>query len=117
MKYVCLVYYDEQIIKDMTEQQWLDLNKECKSFGDGVRSSGHCIGGNALQMTDTASTVRIREGKLQLTDGPFAETKEQLAGFYLMEAADLDEAIKLASGIPPARLGSIEIRPIRELPV
>ncbi|WP_102796059.1 YciI family protein [Bowmanella denitrificans] len=116
MKYVCLVYYDEQIIRDMSEQQWLDLNKECIAFGEQVRGSGHCIGGNALQMTDTASTVRIRAGQLQLSDGPFAETKEQLAGFYLMEAKDLNEAIQLAGRIPPARLGSIEIRPVRELP-
>ncbi|AZZ90675.1 MULTISPECIES: YciI family protein [unclassified Hahella] len=115
MKYLCLVYYDENIINAMTKSEWDSLNGECIAFGDEVRQSGHFVGGNALQPVETATTVRVRNGRVTTTDGPFAETKEQLAGFYMMEARDLNEAIQLAGRIPPARLGSIEIRPIREL--
>lgn len=78
--------------------------------------SPRSAGGSTLQPVATATTVRVREGEVLLSDGPFAETKEQLAGFYLLEARDLDEALQLASRIPPARLGSIEVRPVRELP-
>jgi hypothetical protein len=85
------------------------------AFGDFISRSGHRLGGEALEPTHTATTVRVREGKVMTTDGPFAETKEQLAGFYLLEAKDLDEAVQVASRIPPARLGTIEIRPVREL--
>lgn len=116
MKYLCLVYYDEKQVYGMPEQDWHALVGECLAYGDEVRASGHFLGGEALQPVATASTVRVRNGKAAVTDGPFAETKEQLAGFYLMEARDLNEAIQLASRIPPARYGSIEVRPIRELP-
>lgn len=115
MKYLCLVYYEEKIINAMSEQEWVALNQECIACGEGLRNSGHYLGGNALQPVNTAATLRIRDGKAQVTDGPFAETKEQLAGFYLLDARNLDEAIQHASKIPPARLGSIEIRPVREL--
>lgn len=115
MKYLCMVYYEENKINAMSEQEWFALNQECIACGEGMRNSGHFLGGNALQPVNTATTLRMRDGKAQITDGPFAETKEQLAGFYLLDAKDLDEAIQLASKIPPARLGSIEIRPIREL--
>lgn len=116
MKYLCLVYYDEKIVEAMSPEAWLSLNKECIACGDQLRDSGHFLGGNALQSVNTAVTLRVRDGKARITDGPFAETKEQLAGFYLLEADNLDEVMKLAAKIPPARLGSIEIRPIRELP-
>lgn len=116
MKYLCLVYYEEKIIEAMSPQEWKSLNKECVACGEGLRESGHYLGGNALQPVSTAATLRVRDGKPYITDGPFAETKEQLAGFYLLDAKDLNEAIQLAGKIPPARLGSIEIRPIRELP-
>lgn len=116
MKYLCLVYYEEKIIDAMSPQEWESLNRECVSCGEGLRESGHFLGGNALQPINTATTLRVRDGKPRITDGPFAETKEQLAGFYLLEAKDLNEAIQLAGKIPPARLGSIEIRPVRELP-
>jgi len=116
MKYLCLVYYEEKIIEAMSPQEWESLNKECVACGEGLRESGHYLGGNALQPVSTAATLRVRDGKPYVTDGPFAETKEQLAGFYLLDAKDLNEAIQLAGKIPPARLGSIEIRPIRELP-
>ncbi len=99
----------------MSQQEWDALNQECMACGDKLRDSGHMLGGNALQSVDTATTVRVRDGKLTVTDGPFAETKEQLAGYYLLDARDINEAIQLASHIPPARYGSIEIRPVREL--
>jgi hypothetical protein len=110
MKYLCLVYLDENRIGEVRDS-------ECKACGDGLRESGHHIAAEALQSIHTATTVRVRNGKLAVTDGPFAETKEQLAGFYLVDAKDLNEAIQLAAKIPPARVGSIEVRPIRELSV
>ena len=110
MKYLCLVYLDEKK---------LDLvpDRECKACGEGLRTSGHHIAAEALQSVHTATTVRVRNGKVSVTDGPFAETKEQLAGFYLIDASDLNEAIQVASKIPPARVGSIEVRPVRQLSV
>lgn len=99
----------------MTQSEWKSLNEECVASGESLRGSGHMIGGNALHPTTTATSLRVRDGKTMITDGPFAETKEQLAGFYILEARDLNEAIQLASKIPPARLGCIEIRPVREL--
>jgi len=115
MKYACLVYYDEKKVYSMPKEEWRSLVGECLAYGDEVRESGHFTGGDALLATNTATTVRVRSGRLSVTDGPFAETKEQLAGFYLIEARDLNEAIQVASRIPPARLGSIEIRPVRDL--
>ena len=116
MKYVALVYYQEQIINAMSEQAWHDLNQECIAGVERLSASGHYLAGQPLQPTETATTVRVRDGETLISDGPFAETKEQLAGFYLLEAHDLNEALQLASRIPPARLGSIEVRPVRELP-
>ena len=110
MKYLCLVYLDENRLGEVRDS-------ECKTCSDGLRESGHQIAAEALQSVHTATTVRVRNGKLSVTDGPFAETKEQLAGFYLLDARDLNEAIQLASKIPPARVGSIEVRPVRELSV
>jgi hypothetical protein len=108
MKYLCLVYLEEQKLHAVED-------RECKVCGDGFRSSGVLVAAEALQPVDTATTVRVRNGKLSITDGPFAETKEQLSGFYLIEARDLNDAIQMAAKIPPAREGSIEVRPIREL--
>ena len=115
MKYLCMVYYDENIINKMTSEEWQSLNAECENCGQSLRDTGKMIGGNALHPIATATSLRVRDGKPIITDGPFAETKEQLAGFYLLDARDLNEAIQLASKIPPARIGTIEIRPIREL--
>jgi len=115
MKYACLVYYEEKLVDAMSGAEWDALVGECLAYGESVRGSGHMLGGEALQPTTTATTLRVRDGKPFTTDGPFAETKEQLAGFYLIEARDLNEAIQVASRIPPARLGSIEVRPVREL--
>ena len=110
MKYLCLVYLDEKKLDEVPDS-------ECMACGEALRNSGHSIAAEALQSVSTATTVRMRNGKVTVTDGPFAETKECLAGFYLMEARDLNEAIQLASRIPPAEIGSIEVRPVRELNV
>ncbi len=108
MKYLCLVYLDEKRLDELPDE-------DCVEFDTGIRKSGHCIASEALESVQTATTVRIRNGKVSVTDGPFAETKEQLAGFYMLEARDLDEAIQIASRIPPARVGSIEVRPVRPI--
>jgi len=115
MKYLCLVYYQESDIDAMSQADWDNLNGECMAFGESIMESGHRLGGEALEPTHTATTVRVRNGKVSAVDGPFAETKEQLAGFYELDAKDLNEAIQVASRIPPARFGSIEIRPVRQL--
>lgn len=116
MKYVALVYYQERIIDAMTEKEWHDLNQECVAGVERLAEQGHFVAGQALQPIDSATTVRVRDGEVMISDGPFAETKEQLAGFYLLEARDLNEALQLAGRIPPARIGSIEVRPVRGLP-
>ena len=108
MKYLCLVYLEEEKLHAVPDS-------DCKACGEGFRKSGHHIAAEALQPVHTATTVRVRNGQVSVTDGPFAETKEQLAGFYLIDARDLNEAIQLASKIPPARVGSVEVRPTREL--
>ena len=108
MKYLCLVYGAESEIQKMDDQ-------DCLDFDESIRRSGHCIASEALESVETATTVRVRNGKVSVSDGPFAETKEQLAGFYLVEAKDLDEAIAMAAKIPPAEVGSIEVRPIRPI--
>ncbi len=115
MKYLCLVYYDERIMQRMSQDEWDALNRECIACVDDLSGSGHFLDGAPLQSTDTATTLRVRNGDVMLTDGPFAETKEQLAGFYMLEARDMNEALRLAQNIPPARYGSVEIRPVREL--
>ena len=108
MKYLCLVYLDEKRLNELPDE-------ECVDFDTAIRNSGHCIASEALESVQTATTVRIRNGRLSVTDGPFAETKEQLAGFYMVEARNLDEAIRIASEIPPARVGCIEVRPVRPI--
>jgi hypothetical protein len=115
MKYACLVYLEEYEMGKMSAREWDALNAECLDYGAVVDASRHRLGGEALAPISTATTVRVRNGKVTVTDGPFAETKEQLAGFYLFDAKDLDEAIRLAAAIPPARFGSIEVRPVREV--
>jgi hypothetical protein len=106
MKYLCLVYLEGEKLRAIPD-------RECRTCGDGFRERGVLVAAEALQPIET--TVRIRNGKLTVTDGPFAETKEQLAGFYLVDARDLNDAIQIAAKIPPAREGSVEVRPIREL--
>ena len=112
MKYLCLIYDDETKWATMPKEQADALMGEYFAFTDGIRQSGHYVAGDALQPTATATTVRVRNGKVSTTDGPFAETKEQLGGYYLIEARDLNDAIQVATKIPSARFGSIEIRPV-----
>ena len=108
MKYLCLVYGTDETLHTIPDA-------ECVAYDEGIREDGRCLASEALEPVSTATTVRVRDGERTVTDGPFAETKEQLAGFYLIEAGDLDEALEIAAGIPPARVGSIEVRPVRPI--
>jgi hypothetical protein len=115
MKYLCLIYDDEARINSMPQDVSDAFMQEYSGFTDDIRRSGHYLGGEALQPVSTATTVRVRNGRTSTTDGPFAETKEQLGGFYLIEARDLNDAIQVAARIPSARLGCVEVRPVMEL--
>lgn len=112
MKYLCLVYSEEAKLHSLPESP---KDAECLAYDEKLKKSGHLVAGEALQPVHTATTVRVRNGRTTVTDGPFAETKEQLAGFWLIEANGLDDAIQVAAGIPAARVGSIEVRPLRQL--
>lgn len=112
MKYLCLIYDEEKVLASMTKTESDAFMGEYFGFTEAIRRSGQYVAGEALQPVHTATTVRVRGGKTSTTDGPFAETKEQLGGYYLIEAADLNEAIQVAARIPSARTGSIEVRPI-----
>ena len=114
MKYLCLIYDDEKKWETMSKAESDAYMGEYFAFTEGVKTSGHYLGGNALKPVATATTVRLRNGKLSTTDGPFAETKEQLGGYYLIEARDLNDALQVAQKIPSVRTGSIEVRPIQE---
>jgi hypothetical protein len=114
MRYLCLIYDDEKKVNGMSKSDADAFMGEYFSFTEDIRKSGHYIGGEALQPVSSATTVRMRNGKVSTTDGPFAETKEQLGGYYLINARDLNDAIQVASKIPSARLGSIEVRPVVE---
>jgi hypothetical protein len=113
MQYMLLIYDDEKKWADMPEAESGALYGEYLAFTDSIKASGHFRAGEALQPVSTATTLRTRNGKTTKTDGPFAETREQFGGFYLIEAKDLDEAAEIAARIPSARIGSIEIRPIQ----
>ena len=112
MKYLCLIYDDERTWATMPKAESDAYMGEYFAFTEGIRESGQYVAGEALQPVQTATTVRIRDGKLSTTDGPFAETKEQLGGYYVFDCADLDEALQWAAKIPSAKIGSIEVRPI-----
>ena len=112
MKYLCLIYEAEQSYATMSEAEIGALMGEYFAFTEGIKASGQYLAGEALKPVNTATTVRVRGGKLSTTDGPFAETKEQLGGYYLIEARDLNDAIQVAARIPGARTGSVEIRPV-----
>ena len=114
MKYLCLAYEAEETFTAMSPSEWDALRKETLAYVESLQQSGHLILTNALQSARTAATLRVRNGKLSVTDGPFAETKEQLGGFFLINARDLNEAIQVASKWPSARLGNIEVRPVEE---
>src|SRR5215475_14724463 len=115
MKYLCLVYYDENTLDAMPRDEFAVFSEEHVALDEELKQSGHSVVAEALQPVQTAVTVRVRNGKLSTTDGPFAETKEQLGGFYLIEATDLNDAIQIAARIPAARIGSIEVRPLWDL--
>jgi hypothetical protein len=115
MKYLCLVYFEGKIWDIMSQKESEALTEESFAYDQGLMKSGHFIAAEALDSVHTATTVRVRNGKVSTTDGPFTETKEVLGGFILVNARDLDEAIQIASKIPLARWGSIEVRPVLEL--
>ena len=116
VQYLCLIYEDEQEWQKMPRAEAEKIIGEFSAYTNSVRKSGHYVGGNALQPTRTATTVRVRQGKVSTTDGPFAETKEQFGGYYVIEAKDLNDAIQVAARIPGARFGFVEVRPIAEDP-
>ena len=116
MKYLCLIYGNEGSRASYSKEDGDAMFGAYMAFTDDIQKSGHMIGGEALQPTQTATTVRVRNGKVSTTDGPFAETKEQLGGYYLIEAKDLNDAIQVAARIPGAKSGSVEVRPILAVP-
>ena len=115
MQYLLLIYNDEKTFDAQSKDELAKMMGDFNQFTQDIKASGHLIGGNRLQSVTTATTVRVRDGKPQVTDGPFAETREQLGGYYLVEAKNLDEATKLAARIPGARLGSVEVRPLHSM--
>ncbi len=116
MKYLLLIYGAEADWDGMPEAEQGKIFQEYMDYTNAIQKSGNLLGGEALEPVATATTVRVKDGKTLTTDGPFAETREQLGGFYMVEAKDLDEAIALAARIPGARMGSIEVRPIMPTP-
>lgn len=112
MQYLLLIYEDERKVLGRDEQTRNQILAEYRAFSESLREAGQFVAADALQPTSTATSVRVRDGQAITTDGPFAETKEQLGGFYLVEADDLDQAISIAVRIPSARFGTIEVRPI-----
>ena len=114
MKYVCLAYEEEEKLNTLSKSEWDGLRDETLSYLEELRRRGYVLAAEALQSARSATTVRVRHGKVSLADGPFSETKEQLGGFFVIQARDLNEAIQVASRWPSARLGSIEVRPIEE---
>jgi hypothetical protein len=115
MKYACLVYVEESVLDGMPDGEWDTLIDQHLEYDAVLQNSGHFLVGAPLEPVTAATLVRVRGGKVSVTDGPFAETKEQLGGFILIEARDLNEALQVASKIPVARYGTIEVRPVREL--
>ncbi|MGZ8398863.1 MAG: YciI family protein [Gemmatimonadales bacterium] len=112
MRYLCLIYEDEKAWESKPQAELEAIMGEYFAFTEGIKGNGKLVAGEALQPTPTATTVRVRNGKISTTDGPYAETKEQLGGFYLIDAKDLNDAIQVASKIPGARDGAIEVRPV-----
>lgn len=115
MKYLCMVFFDEKKLNAMSPSELQALDDESLAYDESIKKRGHLLAAQALESVEAATTVRLRNGKLSVTDGPFAETNEQIGGFILIEAKDLNEAIQLASRIPVIRLGGIEVRPIKEI--
>jgi hypothetical protein len=116
MQYLLLIYSNEALTQNYSQADGQAMSAEYLTYTESIAKSGHYKGGNRLHPVGAATTVRVRDGKRQTTDGPFAETREQLGGYYLVEAKDVDEAISLAERIPGALVGSIEVRPIASMP-
>ncbi len=114
MRYLCLMYYDERTHAALSREEAEALQREARDYVEELRRGGHYLASDALQSVRTATTLRVANGRLTTIDGPFAETKEQLGGFILIEARDLNEAIRLAAKMPPGRLGCVEVRPVKE---
>ena len=112
MRYLCLIYENEKAWESKPQSELEAIMGEYFAFTENIRSNGKLVAGEALQPTQTATTVKVRNGKISTTDGPYAETKEQLGGFYLIDAKDLNDAIQVASKIPGARDGAVEVRPV-----
>ncbi|MDQ6831806.1 MAG: YciI family protein [Chloroflexota bacterium] len=115
MKYLCLVYHDEKKLDDLPTREYDILVAATLAYDEEIRTSGHFISSNVLDDVQTATTIRARGGSVSVTVGPFAETREQLGGYVLIKARDLSEAIRVASQMPPTRIGCIEVRPIKKL--
>ena len=115
MKYLCMVFYDEKNLDALSKSELQALDDESLAYDEALRKRGQLIAAQALESVHAAKTARLRNGKVLVTDGPFAETNEQIGGFILIEAQDLDEAIRVASETPVLRLGGIEVRPVKEL--
>ncbi len=116
MKYLLMIYDDEKLLASLSQEESAQLYKEYSEYTSWLQEKGWFLGGDALQPTQSATSVRLREGDRLVTDGPFAETKEQLGGYYLVECSNLDVAIEAAARIPSAKLGTIEVRPVMEIP-
>jgi hypothetical protein len=114
MKYLCLAYEEQRVLDDLTHTEWEALREETLTYVESLRASGRLIDTQPLQSAATAATVRVRNGKVAVTDGPYAETKEQIGGYFLIEAANLDEAVRVAAQWPSARFGTIEVRPLED---
>ena len=114
MRYLCLIYDDEKAYASLSKADHDTLMADYRAFGESLQKGGHYVSGYQLAPTTTARTVRVRDGKASSTDGPYVETKEQLGGYYLIDARNLDEAAQIASRIPSARFGSVEVRPLHD---
>jgi hypothetical protein len=114
MRYLCLIYEDEKAWQQMSEADMQKGMAEYNAFTNSIKKTGNYVGGEALQPTTSATSVRVRNGKISATDGPYVETKEQLGGYYLIQAKDLNDAVQVAARIPGARHGTVEVRPIME---
>lgn len=115
MKYLCLVYPEESVLNALPRNERVALSEEAMVYCDQLQQLGQLLAASPLHPVETATTVRVREGKTSTTDGPFVETKEQLAGYFLIEAKHLDEALAVAGRVPGARIGTVEVRPVREI--
>ena len=115
MKYLCLVYVEEKTLKALPKSERVALSDESMAYCDELQKVGQLLAASPLHPVETATTVRVRNGRASVTDGPFAETKEQLGGFLMIDVRDLNDAIRVASQFPAARIGSVEVRPMKEM--